>query len=445
MDLIRIICIITCVPLIYPIRKLVNKQDINIWDLLLMFSSLTFSVIPAFSDSYSFSYYGLSFFCDEISTWKVCLFLLGFYCVLLVVDVKWTSQKSEDYKNIANTSLYIRNLEPIFISKGGYVVLLLIALISMFWYVPKTSIMMQIGSSVMSYAETSSLMIFGHIFSLTYIICLLKYFQKDTNNILKFVTFLFFLLSLFLSRRTMTMYLIFAFVIYYSINIESFSFKKVFSYAFPIMLMLSLYFTFYNVIRRNDVIFDTHHPIESTIKIVSEGIDKWDDSKEEANSSTESRSLGVFVTLYRIVRFDEKPSYGALTLKSIDFALPSIINPNKGQGIQGELVFRCGATKDVSDSVLYDCYGEFHMFGFVYAVFYYYFFVICNLLIARIFLKRNERSAIGVHMLTFFFFIAWNIETDMSALITMSIQGILILIILHFLAQLNILYCELDD
>lgn len=448
MDFVRIICLISCIPLVYPLKKLVRKQDINIWDLLLIFSTLMFAIIPFISKSESFLYYRFEYISENEITLKVFIYLMSFFSLVLIIDRKWTTQRGDEDDNIINISLYIRHYQPIYVSKIFYVIILAILIISIFWYIPQKSIIVQLESNYgMTYAESSALMIFAPIYSFAYALCAFIMFQNISkkNALIIIYTITFFLLSLFLNRRTMLMHLIFIFLIIYSINIETFTYKKVFSYTLPFLFFVYIYFTFYNVVRYNKIHFNTNSPIESTINIVKDGLENWDSKKEEESSSTESRSLGLYVTLYKLVKYDPTPSYGELTLKSIDFALPSFINPNKGSGIQDELIIRCRENKDVSDSILFDSYGELHMGGFIFALLYYWLFFKFNIFVSKLFLRHGEGSLVGVYMLFCFFTVVWNVEVDMPNLISMTIHEIPILIILWILFKQRILYQESYD
>lgn len=221
---------------------------------------------------------------------------------------------------------------------------------------------------------------------------------------------------IFFPRRVFLLGMLFLIIVLYSIYSEAITKKLLGMLAgFGIAFYL-IYFPFYNIMRSSNFIFDSQHPIDSLVEIVSNAMDNWSyrDTNEDSAGSTSSRSLGLYTALYDLIRHNPDMKLGELTYESIDVALPKIINPNKGEGPEHVLEGMTKRYVDQADSFLLHAYGEFHYLGFLYTVFLYVLFFALYSAYANLWKKHLYSNLVPFYIAFLMVSLTWNVEGGVS-------------------------------
>lgn len=253
----------------------------------------------------------------------------------------------------------------------------------------------------------------GILFSLSLI---LSYKKKRFNKIDTIIAIAYFVMLIFFPRRVFLLGMLFLLVVLYSLYRKAIT-KKIIGLVVGFgMAFYLIYFPFYNVMRSSNFMFDAQHPVDSLVEIVSNAIDNWSyrDTDEKSEGASSNRSLGLYTALYDLIRYNPNMKLGELTYKSIDVALPKIINPNKGDGPEHILESMTRRYVDQADSFLLHTYGEFHYWGFVYAVILYVIFFTLYSTYAKIWKKLFHINLIPFYIAFLMVSLTWNVEGGVS-------------------------------
>lgn len=423
-------------PIIYPLLLLYKKRDLNIWDFLLLFSCLFFSVIPAV--------YGhlLSFDTKDVKT--VFFVVLVYNFTLLFVDLFFRKNHGQEFR-VLNICLFLKHIKHFKISVLGKILIAIGIVVSTVYYLPRMSIAVRMEESGIrtSYAESSILMALTSVIFIIGVVLTLasltniKELKRDKFLIALDVFYLG--LMIFMPRRLFVFALLEIAIVFYSLHRISIS-KKIVSYIIVIFFGLYLiYFPFYNVVRWNNVSFNPSHPIESLSAIIKYGIRNYSQQQTTASQSTDERSLGLYEALYNLFHNCTEWGNGKLTVAAIDGAIPRIINPNKGNGTERTLERMAGVYNDQADSILLEACGDFKFLGSLYAV----------ILFAILFWLYEKYSYLyyklfGSYLIpTFILFellsITWNIEGNLGGRIAFFFSSIFSIIVLLILEHYKVI------
>ena len=243
----------------------------------------------------------------------------------------------------------------------------------------------------------------------------------------------------------MIAYLIIFFLILYSINRNFFSLKKLLWLCLCVVLILKFYFPFYNVLRFSVGNFDIDRPITSSIELIEDACKNFKKEGTEAEAMSDGRALNLYYALYRIIKYDNTPSNGGLLVSAIDYALPKVINPNKGAGTAEKLEKKMRISYDQADSFLLLAYGDFGVLGgSLYAVFLYLLVLSCYAFIYKCCINVFPRDGliIGILIVCNLINLSFNVEGRLDGCFASIIKFPLFVFILVLLGRLKILYCK---
>lgn len=431
---------------IYPLLKFARKDEINIFDLIILFHSIFFCIIPLFSDYSAFQNLK-SFFCEDNIIFSIFIYYIIFITLLLRIDVFWTKHYKYS-KNIINITYYIRTLPRLDISWVFVCILFLNLIISWFWYLPQASYFDTFDDFTQSQGivkKTPFFLLYGTIFTLCFSFSLILYLKenltfKKAGSIL-IVLIGFSLLLLFMPRRTMLFYLLLSLIIVYSVKRNFFTKKRITYFIVILFILLKVYFPFYNVMRRTSIQIETDNFITSLLHIIEDTNSRFQSNKEKAAELSESRALNLYYGLYRIIKYDKTPSNGKLFVAAVDHAIPKFINPNKGAGTSLILENKMQCKNDQADSILLLGYGDFGLYlGAFYSFLLFLLIIIVynilNVINCRV---SNHGSTIDILLVVNLIFLSWNVESSLDGYFSSFVQLIIMSIILLQLNRINII------
>lgn len=431
---------------LYPLIKLAKKDEINIFDLIILFHTIFFCFIPLFSDYSAFEWLkGFSF--EDNIIFRVFIFYIISMAFLLRADVFWTRHYKYS-RSILNITYYIKKLPRIEVSWIFLVILFINLIISWVWYLPQASYFDTFSEYTKSqgYVVKSSLyLLYGAIFTLCFSFSLLLYLKENLslkkNIIILFTLLGFALLLLFMPRRIMLFYIIVSLIITYSIKRHFFTKKKIAWIIVVLLVIFKIYFPFYNVMRRTTVKIDSSNFTTSLLYIIEDTNSRFDSKKGSASETSEGRALNLYYALYRIIKYDKTPSNGKLLIAAIDHALPKFVNPNKGSGTEIILQKKMFSKKDQADSILILAYGEF---GLLIGAFYSFLLFILIIFIYVLFEKINfifnkDASIIAFLQVVYLISFSWNVEGKLDAYFASFVHLAILSIILMLLVRFNII------
>lgn len=431
---------------IYPLLKFARKDEINIFDLIILFHTVFFCFVPFVSHSSAYQWSDGFFFEDDI-IFRVFIYYIIVFFLVLKIDIFWT--KYYKYKSsILNITYYIKTLPQIKITWMFLCVLVANLLISLLWYLPQVSSLEALSELNNSQGNLKSplYLLYGSIFICCFSFSLVVYLKEKSSskrtNILLYIILGFALLLLFMPRRTMLFYLIISLIIIYSVKRDFFTKKKIACVILILFLILKIYFPFYNVMRRSNVQIDNNNYITSLIHVVKNAKNDFSSQKNNAAKSSERRALNLYYALYRIVKYDNSPSNGSLLIAAIDHAIPKYLNPNKGNGTEEILQRKMHCKTDQADSILLLGYGDFGLFVGAFYSFILFVLIICiHVLLDRfsVFLSNN-RSTFGILLVVYLISFSWNVEHRLDGFFASFVHLTILLIVLMLLSKFNIIW-----
>lgn len=431
---------------VYPLMKLARKDEVNIFDLIILFHTIFYCLIPLFSDYSAFQWLkGFSFEDDII--FRISLYYTISIAFLLIADVFWT--KHYKYrKSILNITYYIRILPQLEVSWVFLALLFINLIISWVWYLPQASYFDTFSefTKTQGYALKSPLfLLYGAVFTFCFSISLLLYLKENlsfkNNAVLVFTLLGFALLLLFMPRRIMLFYMIVSLIITYSIKRNYFTKKKIAWFIVILFVILKIYFPFYNVMRRTAVDIDSSNFATSLIHIIEDTNSRFESKKESAAETSEGRALNLYYALYRIIKYDKSPSNGKLFVAAIDHALPKFVNPNKGNGTEIILEKKMFVNTDQADSILILAYGEFGLFvGTVYSFLLFVLIISIHALFEKInSVFSHNFSMIAFLLVVYLISFSWNVEGKLDGCFASFVHLAIMSIILMLLGRFNII------
>ena len=438
----KILSIIASIFAVYPLRKFVRKDEINIFDLIILFHTIFFCLVPIVSDYSAFQWLKGFYFEDDI-IFRVFIYYIIFVFLLLRIDIFWT--KYYNFKNsIINITYYLKNIPKIDVSWSFIIILIINLIISWFWYLPQASYMDSFSEYYHSqgFIKSPTFLLYGAILMFCFSFSQILYFKEDMSlkkrAILLFTLLGFVLLLFFLPRRIMLFYFILSLIIIYSIKRAFFTQKKIIILGVVLLIVLKVYFPFYNVMRSTNVKIDSSNFITSIVSIVEETNEHFESKKERASEASEGRALNLYYALYRIVKYDNIPSNGGLFIAAIDHALPKLINPTKGEGTEKVLEKKMHLKNDQADSILLLAYGDF---GLLVGAFYSCILIVLIISI-HVFIEKfslfflNNSSVIGILLVVYLISFAWNVEqkldVDFASFVHLAIMSVFLMLLSRF-------------
>lgn len=440
MILLKFCALLSMLSVVYPLRKIIRRKELNFFDFILLFHCLYFCVIPLTASDADFKFYS-GWILDDSSILSLFLVYNLFAYSILFCDYHWTKKWGRT-NNVINITYCLRHTSVSF-SKWMYYILAGVILYSVIFYLPQVSIAVHFeDAQVQNYNESSLTMIWGGIYMLSFGIVILKYYLDKKNNvknkIILFYLISFILISFFLPRRIFLQYVLEFALIFYSINRMLITKKIILVLAGGVMFLYLIYMPFYNQMRWNTVDFDSSNPIESLIEIVDSGLNDSNISKKKAQEDTSGRKLGLYYALYQVIENDDRPSLGSLTYLAIDIAIPSILNPGKGMGTELVMEKKAMLQTDCADSMIFLAYGEFAILGSFYTTFLYILVAFFYSWYDSFFGQMRKIGLASFYSILILFFLSWNVESKLDGAFAGIFQSLILIFLLYCLEKLNI-------
>lgn len=410
MSFLIITCLVCALPSLLPIVRIVNKKELNMFDFIILFSTLHFCISPIKEGSHAF-------FTDD-GVFNIFIFYFCYIYLILLIDVYY--HQNHEYKNvIINTTRYLQRFTYLEFKMCGKILVGLSIFVMLTYYLPRATIVAaskEIGA--VSYEESSLTMALGSIIKIVGFLLFLDFsyrLKSGIKNRFNTICLIIYLsILVFFPRREFLGALLQLVLSLYSVHRSFFTLKKVSLLGCVAAFLWLVYFPFYNVMRWNPISFDSKHPIESLCSIVEYGISNYSiDAKNQLESSQE-RSLGLYNAVYMLAKKNITPQTGRLTLLEVDVSIPKILNPDKGNGSEVTLEKMTSANVDIADSFMLLSYGEFGILGGIYCCLLYAFFIFLYSKYAqfyRIYLKSN---IISIFILFTMIDNLWNVEGKVS-------------------------------
>ncbi len=367
MSTLQLTSLILFLPISYMVFKFWKKDEINMFDLLLSFSILHFSISP-FLNSHFSNY-------DENVVYRVFEVLLIYEVGLLLISILWDNYFGRG-RTIINVTFYLRSIKTVYISKIGYVILVISVFLVMVIYMPYATLTTRMKDAPQIIEQNYSLKILLSILSFVLQVVLMiislrvvSQFKKGRKKLFDFVVLISgFLVCAFFPRRVFLECVLFLILCFYSICRNRVNLRFVTTILVVSFLIFQIYFPFYNIIRNNPVRINIDSPVQSLYGIVQYGIEHQGENKKSMES-TKQRTLGLYDALYFLQKNQRDLCYGELLLEEVDLAIPKFINPNKGSGSEGKLQIITNRQNDIADSILLEACGDFGFWGAVIAPF----------------------------------------------------------------------------
>tara|TARA_R110002167_G_scaffold84156_11_gene228757 strand:+ start:4144 stop:5496 length:1353 start_codon:yes stop_codon:yes gene_type:complete len=441
MVLIKILSIFLLLPSLFVLNKLVKKKDLNFFDLLIVFNTLYFVIIPLKSNKSVFDSIGRI---TESTSILVFFYLLFFFISLLIAS-RFVGM---EVNSPINLTYYIKNYPKLKGSLFFKVFLIVLPIFSIIYYVPQISMIsafdeIQDASSNISYEQSSLIKFFATIFKIGLVVVITMFIQnikEKKYDILIIISLLLFLINLLLlSRRELLLFFLFGAIIFYSYNRDLIN-RKLMLFAVVLGVFLYfIYFPFYNIIRFSPVEFNIKNPTSSIAAIYDYGIDSFGDAKESASERTDSRALGLYRAIYWLTEYDTDSdiTWGGITLSAIDHAIPKVINPKKGLGSELILQDRMHTAYDSADSVLLLALADYSMLGAVFTALIYFLVYKIMFFISRSSEFFFGKTIISLYLVFFLFSLAFDTEQKLDGMLANMVAYILVIVLIVLVHRLN--------
>lgn len=421
MLLLQFCLIISSLFILYPLNKLRKWEDLNFYDLIIIFHTINF----CFSPLIYLSYYDL---CINDNT-TIVFMLFYFLSILFIFIFDLISTNKSNKNSIVNISYLIRLKYDIIEMNNRFLLFLFLFSSFSFVYLISNSSPIFLNDRIddivrKSYVESSLVTIVKFIYSLMYsitLICIAKYKvnNKKIPVLIYLVFILFFLISFFLGRRIFLFYILYMMLVYYSILKKEIK-KYVVYFIMLISLIYFVLFPFYNIVRSTKLV-DVDHPVNSIVNIVDYGIKNYNSGIFEAKESTNVRAVFLFSHLYEYIGNDHRPFYGYVLYNAIDHGIPQFMNPSKGSGTEELVSNASGKGWDIADSFLLDSYADFKILGSIIFALYYLFFLNVLSLILKCMKKTDSKWVFLVFILTLVD-VSYNVEMKVDGLFSLLFQ-----------------------
>ncbi|MGP1992310.1 oligosaccharide repeat unit polymerase [Zobellia laminariae] len=443
MLLIKYLSLILLLPSFFVGRKLIRKEDLNFFDLIIIFNTLYFVVIPLKSSEAVFKAIGKI---TSSTTIFVFLYILFFFIGCIIAS----NLIGKHENSPINITYYLKRFPKLKANLALKIALVILPIFSITYYIPHMSLIaafegIQEANKNISYEQSSMIQFFGTIFRLGLVISTVLFVQnidEKKYDVLTVISMLLFLVNfLMLSRRELLETLLFVGIVIYSFNRALIN-KKLISYAIILGAFLYfVYFPFYNIIRRTPVEFKIQSPIASIQKIYDYGIDNFGNSSESASELTDSRAIYLYRAIYWLAINDSERdiTWGGITLLAIDHAIPKAINPNKGLGSEKVLEKRQHTNKDSADSILLIALADFSILGSVISVLIY--FLIYKL---WFFISKGSefffgKTMVSLYVVYFLFNLAFGTEKRLDAILADTVAYCLAIALITLVHKINLL------
>lgn len=428
-------CIVSGLPMMYPISKLFRLKDITLLDLLALFTGMFFCIIPITSSDY------VELIPENLN---IFIFYSFFSYSLLIVSLYLDRCKSVSYY-IRFLRFDIFDVNYLYIGKFGIAFIIVLFIVILLEYIPNASLTTRDLDSISkySYAQKSyqQILTIVHLllgFLLSFIVNVKL--KNRSNNILYIGLLIFFIvMSAFLRRRVLLFQILIFTIIFYKLNRNLINIRIVFTVSCLLGFIAYIWFPFFNVIRNNDIVYDSNRPINSLINVITYGIDNWDAKKEHAEEVTEGRSINVYDAVLNLAKYQSIPMLGEIIMLEIDVAIPQLLNPNKGVGSQGLIEKLTKKNKDIADSFFLEEYADFMILGGFSTIVLYLLVFLLYALFSYIATKMFHSLLLPMFLLVKCIDICWNVEITLGSVISFFFIGSIVFFIVFIIEKFKLI------
>lgn len=377
---IKILSFIALFPILYVVKKILKRKELNSFDIILSFHTLYFAAIPLQAKTNLIMYREVR---DNFEIQMASfIFYMLFVFLLLFIDIRFSQKTSKP--NLFYLGEYTRNFTKTVNLTNNFSFYIILAGTIFIYYAMSYLMYSTMAMGYMNYDDMhdylfqnqSPMTIFIKSFEttirlyITFILscAILQYKMKGEKLPTKWKILSFFVvLYYFFISRT---YLFEAFVlfsfIYYACRREKITTSLLVRTVVCAVLIIGIVFPFITAFRStkkrmmyNDDVSTTEILIASVESVFSGG------KNIENLDNKEERSLNVYQIFARCVGYG-KSHYGELSAASVSHGMPKALMPSKSKfGSQEIIEQEIGNGNDVADSVLLHFQMESQYLGFL--------------------------------------------------------------------------------
>lgn len=133
--ILKILCIIALVPVLYPLRYLFKKQDINLFDLIILFHTLNFVISPF--------RYGYKLNLDDGIVFNEFIYYFSFIITILALSLFWHKNNANKI-NLVNITKYIAQYKEVKVNFIGKALLVIAIIVSLVFYLPRATYILHV-------------------------------------------------------------------------------------------------------------------------------------------------------------------------------------------------------------------------------------------------------------------------------------------------------------
>ena len=450
--LIIILFLLTLPTVLFTLKKILKKKDINFFDINILATFLYFIFIPTF-------YYitGEKYAIDLLEKGIPTYIIVDFYIYIIFFINRTVSNSSKYESSLFNISYQLRKLYNKIGSFNRNYLYFIIFILTLNLYSNLSYSNLQ-GKNLSNadmeavYTEQTTgtdrinnklkgIYNFLLIPSLLYgIIIIKKSPEKFYKNIGWIVIGSSSLVLLLGSRRPMIAALIFVLLFLYSISREKIKKKTILKLALVFGLIIGVFFPAYQVyrlVKEYSLLNETKVDFMSVIYNSKELISNYE-VFQEAQESNSKRSLNLFSALDKAVKNETYD--GWVVWQCITNFMPG--SPSLEDNVEFQLANKYahyGA--DIADSILMYSVADFSFLGCVFALFYIWLFYKLNQLFIFLFKKNNIYCIFTIYFLYQLYNISISLEFSpfwsIKNLSNTLLYAIIIAILFYFLSKLK--------
>ncbi|MGY3213777.1 hypothetical protein [Mucilaginibacter sp. HD30] len=417
-----ILLLLTIIPIIYPLRKFLKRKDINIFDVLLIFSTLFYSLTPIKT-----LYIDLPELQSEyIHDYYTPFIILCFHLLILVIDVFFTNKYSGKYSAL-NISTYIRYWDSRVAVKPIYIPAIFILFV--LFSVPLTNysgmtedsmdsnITAGFGGGNVSFLERTELIF---VYSVYPVLILLNYkYILDNKHkktfkykAISYISLTIGVICAFLATKS-TFLNLFFFIAHYYYTVYKHSLKR--KHFVRMFIIVLIFFAFvlpmsqtFRLVKKN---LAARSQVESFSQVVLATINMDSFMKSEIEAQLHvynKRTLGLYTALHWACTRSFRGN-GELTFMIFQYLVPQNLKISEAN-ILGDTYQGKGA--DIGESVLTWYVADWDWIGVIAAILHFVlmFFIwkyFCN--VFRFIFKDNKIEFLLVY---FYFSMVVNLEVN---------------------------------
>lgn len=440
---IKIYCIISSLPAIYPIYKIVKKKNINLFDLLIVFHTLNFCIAPLLSKETELE--NIIYSINVETSTRLFLYYTSFILLLLISSIYWSKAKSKSIDLINLTILISIVIGKIRVSKKLIFILFVLSIIDLVYFMPKIGILFIIQSDEninnQSYIYSSLIKVLFSLHTILFSLAVFLLFRLKKRNLrtplfLLITLLIFGIISFFIGRRYILSFALLIAFSHYSVNRNSIKLFDYLKYGIILIIFYFVLFPFFNIVR-NERLFDNSKPISTVFKTIYFGVNNFSSSYHIASARTEERSVFLFGYLYDVINLNPYPQNGMITVASIDNAIPRVLNPEKGAGSDPLLTAISKKYTDISNSYLLHAYADFNLSGSFFCYLMFIFVIGCYQLGFNLTKNFSNHYSIALVFCISLFFFTYNIEAKFEDVLANLFQMPISLSIVWFILKVS--------